>query len=80
MNVLINEPVAITLEVNEFNELVVVLTDELNVLIDELKVFKLAVVVLIELLNALNEDVVTNEDVSTFNTEDVVAKPKLVIC
>jgi hypothetical protein len=36
--------------------------------------------VLIELLNELNEDVVTNEDVSIFNTEEVVANPKFVIC
>ncbi len=36
--------------------------------------------VLIELLNELNDAVVTNELVSTFNTDEVVANPKLVIC
>ncbi len=78
--------------VTPYIELVALLTELLNamklavkVFIEEVvatlavKLFNEAVVKLTELLNELNDAVVTKELVSTFNTDEVVANPKLVI-
>jgi hypothetical protein len=50
----------------------------LNVFKFVIDVTKLAVEILA--VYVLNEDVVTNEDVSTLNTDEVVANPNSLIC
>ncbi len=91
---LLNEDVVTADAVNLFKDALVLFKDEVAVLTELLNVLTLPVKVLneavtpyielvallTELLNELNDAVVTNELVSTFNTDEVVANPKLVIC
>ena len=72
VNVFVKEPVAITLAVKLLTELLNEVKLEVKALI-ELVVATLAV-------NELNDEVVTNELLSTLTIEDVVANPKFVIC